>query len=673
NMIRDAMTAEASKLTDHGQFTEAMGILNASGNYNLQSGNKRSPADSVLIGKLSQRLYSAYLDFALESLNFDIYSVTLDYYQKAMSLKQSNMNMIHPDVRERYVADKICKAMLASAEKLLLGKDKETALATYENVVRIADAARLKSDYETARIHLEQLSNRPSGYRPWVGKDVAVVVPFQEIKNINERSMSAYKKSKLRERDSLAALAITGQKVKTKTNLKTKDENADNENPVKAVLTKSQLQDVKDSVFLSKIIKRLQANRIMKANSDSLVLSKLDKRIRINKAKNNKDSLTYLTSIKKNTIEKIKVQRSKDSLLLAANCKNFQAIQLRLSKMKGSSNLALAGKQSFQARKSEKMDDNAALRAVDQNENHLPAGKLTNKKTVPIKMALQTELTTAGKRVEPVNIAEVKKQVNANIKNIHLRIWSGDTLISAVMLNKTDSLQQLLILAGDRSLEPDVRALRLYYDETRCEQQKMDYMRELDQVRNLLKSNDYAIAARLLQQLISKSFSASCKVDKSEAIRLLASLEAPMIYKKWLDQLDSISRTEEPGKIMDAFEKARAYYKLNMSEKPGFAPPDFMSALKSRKETPFLLKAVSLMLDTNRPIYALDLMKEIRKMESKPDVTLSLQKRLGEMLASGDYSNLKKSNDMLNAYNINEKWYEVLISAYKRQWKLFSK
>ena len=77
------------------------------------------------------------------------------------------------------------------------------------------------------------------------------------------------------------------------------------------------------------------------------------------------------------------------------------------------------------------------------------------------------------------------------------------------------------------------------------------------------------------------------------------------------------------------------------------------------------------MFDLHRPVDALDLMKEINKLEPKPDLTATLQKRLGEMLASGDHSATKTATDMLNTYNLNDKWYRELTSAYKKQWKRF--
>ena len=96
-----------------------------------------------------------------------------------------------------------------------------------------------------------------------------------------------------------------------------------------------------------------------------------------------------------------------------------------------------------------------------------------------------------------------------------------------------------------------------------------------------------------------------------------------------------------------------------------------MAALKSRKETSFLLKAASAMLDIHRPANALDLLREINKLEPKPDQTATLQKRLGEMLASGDHATTKTATDMLNTYNLNDKWYKEFAAAYKKQWKLF--
>jgi hypothetical protein len=541
-IFKDAMTAKASQLTDNEQFSEAMDMLKASENYDLQHGGIRSQADSVLIGRLSQRLYSAYLDFALKSLNFKIYSVTYDYYQKAILLKQSYNGMIVTDSRERYLADRICKDMLVSAEKSIKGNDIGTALALLERVVRIADSARLKGDYETARIRLESLSNRSSGFRPWVGEDLAVVVPVDEIKRSDDKAMTAYEKNKLREKDTAVAIAMKKPKVKA-----------------------------------------------------------------IPAAKVKADSSVLLASIRYSDPLPAKI---------------------------------------------------------------IPAKKTRGKKSVAL---ADSSKIIAVKKDVFIDIPDIKQQIEANIKSIHLKLWSGDTVSSVAMLNKTDSLQQLLGESGDKSFVSDIRALRINLDELRCEQQKTAYRRELDQIRGLLKSKDFGVAFKQLEKLISRSFPSSCNVDKSDATRLLGSLETPMVYKRWIIQLDSVSKSQDPEAIISAFEKAKEYYKLNMIDKLGFEPPDLMRALKARKEIPFLLKAVSAMLDSHRPGYALELLKEIRVLEIKPDITLSLQKRLGEMLASGDFADMKNPVDLLNGYGVYEKWYEELMVAYKKQWKVFSK
>lgn len=521
SMIRHAMTVHASQLADDEQFSEAMGLLNASDNYNLQKGNSRSSADSILIGKLSKRLYGAYLDIAIKSLNIGIYRVSNDCYQKAILLKQTYSGMITPDSRERYVADLICKAMLISAGNSFKSNDIESALEVYEQIVRLAESARLKNAYETARIRLEAISNRPSGYKPWKGIELAVIVPAKESVKAKDKALTVPSKNRLKEKDSAVAVSI----------------------------------------------------------------------------------------------------KTKDSILLEANSRNFQAIKIKLSD--------------------------------------------SNKK--PILVSLKTKAIA-----KTFNIPEIKQQISENIKGIHLEIWSGDTISSAILLNKTDSLQQLLTQTGVKGFESELKALRINYDEMRCTQQNKAYSQELVQIRNLLKLNDFSSVNKQLQKLIAKTFNASCKVDKSEAIILLSTLESPLVYEKLCVQLDSITKTQEPESIIEAFEQASTYYHDNALDKLGMPPPDLMSAFKSRIETPFLLKAISQMLNTHRPVYALELLKEIYKLEPEPDITYSMQKRLGEMLASGDHSTEISVSDKLNSYNIEDKWYDEMTSAYKKQWKKFS-
>ena len=648
-LIRNAMTIKATQLADNEQFSEAMGMLNASENYKLETGGSRSHGDSLLIGKLSLRLYNAYIDFALKSLNFGIYTVTVDYYEKAVLLKETYDGLITGDSRERYLADMICKSMLKSAEKSYKNNDLEASLAAFGQVIRIAESASLKDDYETARIRLETISNRPSGFKPYEGTNLAIIVPDEDINKSKNRALTDFEKNKLRENDTAVTIISAKQKGSALLIAKAKKDSILNAKSQKQVSPKIHLQDIKESAFLAKVIKRLQVNKAKKNVKDSLALSQLDDRIMLYQIKNIRDSINHLTALRKQLLAKLMIQNAKDSVLLTANLTKFQTLQLKLS--------------------------NAVIPAT-ANLTNANQNKLTpNRNPKIIKELLQTDTlkSVLPKKGSALHINEIRQQIAANINSLHLKIWSGDTISSGTMLQKTDSLQLILASTGDKSMESDIKALRINYEAMRCEQQKTVYLRNLDHITGLIKAKEFALGAKLLQQLIVTNFPVECKIDKSEALRILASLESPRVYKRWQIQLDSIIKTDDPEAIIAAFEKAKIYYQDNMIDKLGMEPPDLMTALKSRQEIPFLLKAVSVLLDTHRPAYALDLLKEIHKQESKPDITLSVQKRLGQMLASGDYAESKTVTDMLSAYNLNDKWYNELIVAYKKQWKLFSK
>lgn len=670
-LIRNAMTIKATQLADNERFSEAMGMLNASENYKLETGSSRSHADSLLIGKLSLRLYNAYLDFALKSLNFGIYTVTVDYYEKAVLLKETYDGLITGDTRERYLADMICKSMLKSAEKSFKNNDPEASLATFEQVIRIAEAASLKDDYETARIRLETISNRPSGYKPYEGTDLAIIVPDEEINKTKNRVLTDFEKNKLREKDTAVTIISAKQKGRALAIAKAKKDSMFNAKNQQQVLPKIRLQNIKDSAFLAKVIKRLQVNKAKKNIKDSLALSQLDDRIMLYQIKNLRDSINHLTALRKQFLAKLIIQNAKDSVLLTANLTKFQTLQLKLSNNENQNELPLAEKLLPANSKAGKAVVPTTANLVNANQNKLTPNR--NPKIVKEFLQTDTLKSVVPKKGSAIHVNEIRQQIAANINSLHLKIWAGDTISSGTMLQKTDSLQRILASAGDKSMESDIKALRINYEAMRCEQQKTAYLRDLDHITSLIKAKDFALGAKLLQQLIAKNFPVECKIDKSEALHILASLESPRVFKRWQIQLDSIIKTDDPEAIIAAFEKAKIYYQDNMIDKLGMEPPDLMTALKSRKEIPFLLKAVSVLLDTHRPAYALDLLKEIHKQEHKPDITLSLQKRLGQMLASGDYAESKIITDMLSAYNLNDKWYNELIAAYKKQWKLFSK
>jgi len=520
-LIRYAMTEKASQLVDQEKYSEAMNMLNASDKYNLQKGGCRSQFDSLLVGKLIQRLYGAYLDFSIKSISSGIYSITEEFYSKAMLLKQNYVGLIHPDSRERYLANVICKAMMAAAEKSLKSNDTPTALVTYEKAIKLAESARLKSDYEAARTRLETISNRPSGYKSWEGDDLAIEIP-----------------------DGVNAKAEGN-------NLTTDDDN-----------TMASDDAIGSSATVKSGVKGLAKEKAIKSSNAR--------------------------------------KKTQKQLLMAA---------------------------AYQS------------------------APLPNEPSTEVK--------------------DLRQQVLDNIQNIHLKIWTGDTISPVAMLHEADSLQQLLALSGDQSLEIRINDLKTSLEDKRCDYQKSAFQKDLDQVRRLVQSKDFNMAANQLKILIDKPFTAPCKVDKTEATELLASLAIPMLYTKQVNEFDSITRTQDITAIIESFEKTNSFYRFNLMEKFGVDPPDLLTALKSRKETPFMLKATAAMLDLHRPVDALEFMKEINQLEPKPDLTTILQKRLGAMLASGDHSATKTATDMLNTYNLNDKWYKELISAYKKQWKLF--
>ena len=673
-LIRHAMTAHASKLADEEQFSEALGLLNTSDNYNLQKGNIRSPSDSILIGQLSQRLYGAYLDFGIKSLSVGIYHVASDSYQKAISLKQTYGGMITPDSRERYVADLICKAMLVSAAKSFASNDVESALETYEQAIRLAESARLKNAYETARIRMEAISNRPSGFKPWTGAALAVIIPAKEtVKAKNKASKFAVKgMPKVKDLADPALDVVKHSAINLK---KSRKDSITDSKTIKPSLAKSHTQAIKDSAFLAVVIKRALANTVMQNSKDSLALADIDNRIHVSHLNDNgKESATSLTLIKKQILVNAAKRNEKDSILLAANRRNFQAVLFKLSDYNKRTVLGSLEKESI----ADKSIHNLDITVVTvKNIISVPSQKkVPLTKRLKIKKELSqgdSEKTGNEKLVESLNISDLKQQIRENIKRLHLKIWSGDSVNSVGLLNQSDSLQQLLTLAGVKGFAAELQVLRINYDEMRCTQQNKAYSQELDRIRNLLKLNDFTLGSKQLQKLIAKPFTASCRVDKSEAVILLSTLESPLVYEKWCVKLDSITKTQEPESVIEAFEQANTYYRDNMLDKFGVVPPDLMVTLKSRKETSFLLKAITQMLNTHRPANALELLKEIYTLEPMPDKTYSIQKRLGEMLASGDHSPELSVNDKLNTYNVKDKWYDEMTSAYKKQWKKFLK
>jgi hypothetical protein len=674
-MIRHAMTEHASLLADTEQPSEAMGLLNASDNYALQKGNDRSPADSILIGKLSQRLYDAYLDFAIKSVSVGIYRVTNDCYQNAILLKQNSGGLIIPDSRERYVADMICKAMLVAAAKSFASNDVESALETYAQAIRLAESARLKNAYEAARIRMEAISNRPSGFKPWEGASLAVIIPAKETAKAKIVASTVPDKTKLKEKASAVAALINAKKSIITIKKSGIDSIADSKT-IKPFITKSHAQTIKDSAFLAVVIKRALVKKGIQNSKDSLALADIDNRIHQNQLNNDgKESTDSLTSIKKQILENIARRNTKDSLLLAANSRNLKVIQLKLSVFNKQIVLSSIEKKSITDKPGQAITDSTAVLAKDILSVPLPK-KVPQTKNIKIKKELsQFDSEKAGNKKldESLSMPKIKQLLSEYIKRLHLEIWSGDTVNSAGLLNKSDSLQQLLTLAGDQGFASDLRVLRITYEEMCCTQQNKAFSEELVQIRNSLKLNDYSASSIQLKKLIAKTYTASCKVDKSEAIILLSTLESPLAYKKWCEQLDSITITQEPESVIEAFEQASKYYRDNTLDKFGMEPPDLMSALKLRQETSFLLKAVAQMLNTYKPLYALDLLKEIHKLEPEPDKTFTMQKRLGEMLASGDHSTDLSVKDKLKSYDIDDKWYDELTSAYKKQWKMFTK
>lgn len=277
-----------------------------------------------------------------------------------------------------------------------------------------------------------------------------------------------------------------------------------------------------------------------------------------------------------------------------------------------------------------------------------------------------------GDNMETVMEQRIREKLKRYEKNIQFKIRAGEADSALFMLKVADSLQTVLSQNGDNGFLEDLKLLRISYNNMICDQQRISYHEDVERINLLIVQRNFTQASERLKNLIAKPSSAECPIDKSLANQLLAKLEAPIAFKKWRLQLDSVTAKQEPEVIIEAFGKANDYYHSNVLDKWGVEAPDLLAALQSRKETGFLLKAIQLFVNNHQPAYALALLKNISELEPKPDKTTVLQKMVGEMLASGDYAADKNVVDKLNSYHLNERWFSTLISAYKRQWKLFS-
>lgn len=555
--IEMAMIKQAAKLVDNDKYSEAMGMLKTSDLYSLLLVDQQSSFENELITHLSQRLYKYYLDIAVKAMQGDVFRVSTDYYRKALAIKSQYSDKVQSDPRERYIADMTCKNILQSAERSYQSNDIVSALAGFEEVIKLADSARLKNSYETARIRLQAISGRPSGYGPWVGKDLAVVIPEEESEVITTRSQNRFA-------DTKEPLASRGKQTKNVIN---------------------------NAVTQSKII-------------DSTVL-----------------------------LAKISKQRTRLQQKSIRNNDNVRDLANEVSKPA--------------------MDD--------FRKSNRPSGNSLNR-----------DFSRSRMNTESPNDQYVREKLRQYIDNIHMKIWAGDVDSSFIMLKVADSLQEILSKTGDNGFLVDLKSSRISYNNLVCDQQKNIYNKDFEQIKLLLKQKEFLRASIQLRFLIDKPFKAECAIDKSAANQLLGSLDAPIVFKKWKLQLDSLIATQEPEVVIEAFGKANDYYRSNDLDKWGIEAPDLMASLQSRKETAFLLKASMQFVNNHQPAYALTLLKSISALELKPDKTLSLQKRVGEMLASGDHTTEMSVIEKLNSYSLNERWFATLITAYKRQWKLFS-
>jgi hypothetical protein len=556
-LIEKAMMQQAAALVEKDRYSEALCMLKASDHYCLSLVDEQTPFEKELIHNLCQKLYTYNLDIALKALQGDVLRVSTDYYRKALSIKNQYPDSVINDPRERYIAFMTCKNIIQSAERSVQHNDIASALSEFEEVIKIADSASLKGAYEMARNRLEAISGRPSGFKPWQGNDLAIVVPAKEPEVVMNSPKSKVNVNK----------AVQAAKRKRITK------------PINIPVTQTKIVD--STALLAKIDKR-QARahkRKIEDNDSTRILATVVPK-----------------SLKKNT----------------------------------------------------------------HKSKHALAGSL---------------LETSGKslaKVESTNDQDLRDKLRNFVSNIHLKIWSGDIDSSFLMLKVADSLQDILAKSGDNGFQVDLKSLRISYNNLVCDQQKTIYTNEFEKIKLLLAKKDFSKASTLLKLLIAKPFNAACAINKSAANQLLETLDAPLIFKKWRLQLDSLTVSQEPEVIIAAFDKAGEYYHSNSLDIWGIEAPDLVVALQSRKETSFLLKASMQFVNNHQPGYALTLLKSIFELESKPDKTLSLQKRIGEMLASGDYTPQKSALEKLSSYGLNERWFATLINAYKKQWKLFS-
>lgn len=557
-LIEKAMIRHAAKLVESDQYSEAMNMLKTSDRYSLLLVDQQSPFEKELTRNLCQRLYKYYLDISVKAMQGDVFRVSTDYYRKALSVKNQYPSLVHSDQRERYIADMTCKNIIQTAERSLKSNDIAYALSEYEEVIKIADSARLRVPYELARTRLQAISGRPSGFKPWTGNDLAVVVPKDEPEVIMDK-------------------------------------------PVKLGGAKKEAVEPKRKAIAEPVINTMTQTN----NTDS-------KTVLAGKDKQPASARRKMNAVKDDTWRPVSTVRTQPD---------------RFTKERNQKNT------------------NSKFRTANKSRMN----------------------------IESANIQDAREKLKEYVKNIHLKIWSGDVDSSLFMLKRADSLQSILSKSGDEGYLVDLKTLRVSYDNLVCDQQKTIYNKDLEKIKFLLKQKDFSQASVQLKLLIDKPFIAECAIDKSGAHQLLGTLDAPITFKKWTYRLDSLTAIGEPEAIMEAYGKANDYYRSNGLDQWGMPAPDLLPALLSRKEAPFLLKASQQFVNNHQPAYALTLLKSVLELEPNPDKTLLLQKEVGEMLAAGDYAPEKNVSEKLNGYSLNERWFTTLIKAYKKQWKLFAK
>jgi hypothetical protein len=234
------------------------------------------------------------------------------------------------------------------------------------------------------------------------------------------------------------------------------------------------------------------------------------------------------------------------------------------------------------------------------------------------------------------------------------------------------SYQNSYNLSDDKDISRQLEDLRKKIFTRECINAQNQFDVHLENARNnlsnkyyLLADNDFKAAFKVADDYHN------CMIDVSEATRLKSGVQPAIDFLNGMLKIDLDTKNRNYANAINAYiEIEKGFNNDNIAGRYGLSMLPLMDYI-SKQENGFVIYAINFFILAKNYENSLKLMDLIHSRGAKNKLVKNEQKLLGTQLAIRDHAKNPSDNykQRVLDYSRGDKWYNNLLSSYKKQWK----